>query len=72
MQLREDALSELIAIFKECYGRDLTKAEATGMTHQLMNLFELLSRPLPTDAARATRLDLEEDGHQQIGFRTSP
>jgi hypothetical protein len=46
-----ERLEEFRRIYKEAYGEEISAEEVTAMTHQLLALYRLLSRPLPASAS---------------------
>jgi hypothetical protein len=71
MLISAEALDEFIAIYKEEFGEEIDRVEATEMAHRLLNLFRLLEKKLPegTKTASSTLPD-DEQGRLPIGFRT--
>src|SRR5262249_3059248 len=53
-QASPERLEEFRRIYKEVYGEEITIAEASIMTHQLLTLYRLLSQPLPGRDATPT------------------
>jgi hypothetical protein len=51
MHISDDGLKEFIAICKEDYGVDLSEAEARVCAIEALLLYELISRPLPSELA---------------------
>jgi hypothetical protein len=45
-KVSDERLEELRRIYKDAYGEELTKAEATAMAHRLLALYNLLMQPL--------------------------
>jgi hypothetical protein len=43
------ALNEFIAIYKEGFGEEIDRTEATEMAWRLLTLYRLLSKKVPTD-----------------------
>jgi hypothetical protein len=75
MQISDEALNELIAIYKEEFGQEIDHREATEMAHRLLALYKLLAKPLPREhhvSPRATQHDeaSHQDDYPPIGFRT--
>lgn len=55
MQISDEGLKEFMAICKEDYGVDLTEAEARVCAIRALLLYELVSRPLPSELAAKQR-----------------
>jgi hypothetical protein len=55
MQISKEALCELIAIYKEEYGEELSRSEASEMGSRLLALYELLAKKLPNEQDAAPR-----------------
>ena len=53
MRLSEEAIQEFASLYKEEFGEELTKAEASEMAYRLMVLYEQLSKPLPDEQGAA-------------------
>ena len=75
MQISDEALNELMAIYKEEFGEEIDRREATEMAHRLLTLYELLAKPLPREhnvSPRPTQHDEAsgQDDYPPIGFRT--
>lgn len=49
MRASEEALDDFIHIYKEEYGVELTRAEASEMTFRLLTLYELLAKHEPQE-----------------------
>lgn len=47
----DERLEEFRRIYKEAYGEDITKKEASEMSHRLLALYRLLLRPLPDETS---------------------
>jgi hypothetical protein len=69
MKVSEEGLDDFIRIYKEEYGEDITRAEASEMTFRLFTLHELLSkhRPKEEEAAPTPPTDRREEP-PKIGF----
>lgn len=62
MQLTNEDSEEFRAVYKKDTGEDLTIDEARGMASNLLQLYFLLARPLPSEIeAQAKRLSDGED-----------
>jgi hypothetical protein len=75
MQISDKALNELMAIYKEEFGEEIDRREATEMAHRLLNLYKLLAKPLPQErmvSPSPTRHEevSRQNDHPAIGFRT--
>jgi hypothetical protein len=73
MQLLDDDLNEFIRIYKEEFGDELTKAEASEMANRMMALYEVLATGRPPEQEQLTPTPLDADSHEdhpRIGFRT--
>lgn len=46
MPLSKKAIDELKAIYKECYGEDLSDEDAWEMGHRLLRVFYVLTQPI--------------------------
>lgn len=46
-QVSPERLEELRRIYKEASGEEITTADASDMSHRLLTLYKLLSRPSP-------------------------
>jgi len=49
MRLSKEQVEEFKQIYKEEFGKGLTDAEAEEIANRVMRLYELLSRPLPSE-----------------------
>jgi hypothetical protein len=65
-QVSPERLEEFRRIYKEVYGEEITSAEASAMTHRLLALYRLLSRPLPGDTSSSLLL------RHHLRFKTIP
>jgi hypothetical protein len=76
MLISEKALDELIDIYKEEFGEEIDRIEATEMAHRLLTLYRLLMKTLPDSSIEASppTEHLEEDeeisDRPPIGFQT--
>jgi hypothetical protein len=50
-KVSHERLEEFRRIYKEAYGGELTKAEASEMAHRLLLIYSLLMRPLPGETS---------------------
>lgn len=50
-KVSDERLEEFRRLYKETYGEEITKAEASEMSHRLLALYSLLMRPLPGEAS---------------------
>lgn len=48
MKIAKERIEELIGLYKEAYGKELSYAEAEEMGRRLVTLYKLLKRPLPS------------------------
>ena len=53
MNVSEESLDDFIRIYKEEYGEEITRAEASEMTFRLLTLYELLSKHRPKEGETA-------------------
>jgi hypothetical protein len=70
MQISEEAIEEFVLIYKEEYGEDISRAEASEMAHRLLTLYELLAQPVPGEHNDSPRPTQHDDDRPPIGFRT--
>lgn len=47
MDLTEEDISEYVTLWKEEFGEDISRADARHSASQFLELYSLLSRPLP-------------------------
>jgi hypothetical protein len=47
MQISDEAVDELIKLYKEEFNEDITRSQASEMAFRLVTLYELLSQKLP-------------------------
>lgn len=52
MQIDREDIEELKKIYTEDYGEALTDSEAMEMGQRLLNLFQVIYRPLPPDSTK--------------------
>ena len=57
MALSDASLDEFIAIYAEEYGEQLSREKARPIATNLVNLFRLISRPPPNEAAPQSQTD---------------
>lgn len=57
MRLNREQVEEFKKIYKEEFCEDLTDAEAEEMATRVVRLYELLSRPLPSERKDEDQLD---------------
>ena len=66
--ISDKSLDEFIAIYKEEYGEELSRTEATEMAHRVLALYKLLARKLSSGRKvppSATQQEVsEEDDHR--------
>ncbi len=71
MQISEEALNDFIAIYKEEFGEDIDRKEATEMAHRLLSLYDLLARKLPGEQISTSPTpQIDNPLPPQAGFRT--
>ncbi len=74
MNITEDALDELIVIYKEEFGEEISRAQASEIAQRVLTLYEILSKKLPNEQRvppSPTQHDDERpNDHPPIGFRT--
>lgn len=51
-QVSDERLEAFRRIYEETYGEEITKAEASEMSHRLLTLYSLLMRPLPCETSK--------------------
>ena len=57
MQISDDALDEFITLYQAEFGKDISREDALEMAIRLLNLYQLIMRPLPHERSdRATPL----------------
>jgi hypothetical protein len=54
MQISDDALNEFMTIYREEFGEEIDRTEATEMAHRLVALYTLLAKKLPNETTAAT------------------
>jgi hypothetical protein len=74
-QISNEALNELMAIYKEEFGEEIDHREATEMAHRLLTLYKLLAKPPPREHSVSPSLTQHgeasrQEDHPPIGFRT--
>ncbi len=72
MRITDEALDEFIAIYKDEFGEDIDRKEASAMACRVLTLYELLARKLPDEKNLPTGTTEHDDDHPRIGFRTYP
>lgn len=65
MHFSPEAAKELKQIAKEEYGRDLTEGEAGVIGMRLLQLYELIFRPLPSELRQQPSTPLPSDDRVQ-------
>jgi hypothetical protein len=50
MRINDTALDEFIQIYREEFGDEINRSDASEMAFRLVTLYETLSRRLPSDA----------------------
>ena len=71
MQISDEALNDLMAIYKEEFGEEIDRREATEMAHRLIALYTLLAKKLPKETSGTTpRCAESRDSCRTIGFQT--
>jgi len=71
MQISDEALNELMAIYKEEFGEGIDRGEATEMAHRLVALYTLLAKKLPNaTTAEPPKSAGNRDQRRGIGFQT--
>lgn len=68
--ISDKALDEFIAIYREEFAEDISRAAAGEMASRLLTLYELLARKLPNDKISHPKPRGEDEQvHPKIGFR---
>ena len=70
MKLSDEALDELIAIYKEDFGDEIDRKEASEMASRLVMLYELLAKKLPNEQISPEPMPQRDDPPRKIGFQT--
>jgi hypothetical protein len=71
MNIAPEALDEFIAIYKEEFGEEIDRREATEMAHRVLTLYRLLMKKLPDEQISSpSPMQREANGHPPIGFQT--
>jgi hypothetical protein len=75
IRLTDEQLGEFIVIYKEEFGEEISRTDASEMASRLVMLYQLLSRKLPEkqnsppDVTQHGGEDRSDD-HPRIGFQT--
>jgi len=70
MQISDEALSEFIIAYKEEFGEEISRKDASEMALGVLRLYELLTRRLPNADATTAATTQPTDHSPPIGFRT--
>ncbi len=70
MHISEKALDEFIAIYKEEFGEEISRGDASEMAFRLVTLYERLAKRLPEEIGAGPLMPTEHHSQQTIGFRT--
>lgn len=75
VRLSDEQLNEFIAIYRREYKEDITRAQALEMATNLLSLYQLFSRQLPSEHSASQNSKQHDDenhrnDHPGIGFRT--
>ena len=68
MRIADETLDQFIRLYKEEYGEELTRSEASEMAFWLVTLYEALSKRLPIDDVPSA-MPPDDAPRQSIGFR---
>ena len=69
MKVSEEALDDFIRIYKEEYGEELSRAEASEMTFRLLTLYELLAKHKSHERSATPKPPDDRSGEpRKIGF----
>lgn len=66
MRISDEALNEFIGLYKEEFGEEIDRAQASEMAFRLVTLYERLARGTGQDVMPAP---LDDPPHRPIGFR---
>jgi hypothetical protein len=64
------AIDELIAIYKEEFGEEIDRQEATEIAHRLLALYRMLGRKPPNEDTVTPNPTQHDDDRPRLGFRT--
>jgi len=53
MQISDDALDEFMALYRVEFGKELSRQEALEMATRMINLYQIIYRPLPGERGGA-------------------
>jgi hypothetical protein len=67
MRITDQALDEFMELYKEEFGEELGRSEASEMAFRFVTLYEALATRLPDD--RQAAMPPDEPPHQAIGFQ---
>ena len=67
MRVADAALDELIELYKDEFGEEISRADAREMAFRLITLYDALAKRLPSDA-QVSMPPLDSPGNP-IGFR---
>lgn len=70
MHISDEALNEFIAVYREEFGEDINRKDASEMALRLLKLYELLERKPPNAKTTTPAATRPTDGYPPIGFRT--
>jgi hypothetical protein len=66
MRIHDTALNEFIQIYREEFGEEINRSEASEMAFRLVTLYEALVKRLPSDVGVRSPVDLPQ---RKIGFQ---
>jgi hypothetical protein len=67
MQISDEAVSEFISLYKEEYGEELSRSDASEMASRLVTLYEVLMKKFPGEQT-STPKPLDEEPRPRMGF----
>ena len=70
MQIADDVLDELIAIYRAEFGEEISRKDASEMALHVLKLYEQLARKLPNEKTATPAATLPTDDHPRVGFHT--
>lgn len=65
VKVSDEALDEFVALYKDEFKEDLTRAEASEMVHRLLMLYELLSQKLPDGESAPASISPQRPGESR-------
>lgn len=70
VKISDEALNEFIAIYKEDFGDEINRKEASEMASRLVMLYEFLAKKLPNEQISPEPMPQLDDPPRKIGFHT--